>query len=220
MKYFKVVFIAILTLTCFQSIKSQTVEKYGIKTSITLSNFNITDKRAVNLTGQPVYLDYTEGGSINPSIGIFAQLFLTDFVNAEMELSYLQKGAWESREITVYYADNTTGKMLSANENGFQYLQFAFNVQPKLKFGETMTYITVGPTINYLVRITNFVVEKNKIDDVQIGYNVGIGMSLSDLINSPLFLELKYAGDFSEFYSSGNGNYWNQVFLFSLGIDL
>jgi len=204
-------------------LQSQVISDYGVKVAMTVSDFDIVNKHPVNVGGQSLYLDYTTGSSLNPSIGLFARLPIIENVILETELLYLQKGARKTYVYKVTTIENPegTGETINyTNQIGLHYLQFSANLLPKIKFENIDVYGIVGPTLGYLTQVTNFFIEESKKKDFAFGYSVGIGVNLREIISNSFLLEVKYCKDFSEFYSSGNGDYWNRVFILSLGTTL
>jgi len=194
-------------------LEGQIIDSYGLKASLVSSRFSITD-RVENI-------DYIEGASFHPSIGIFARSRLTESFNVETEISYLQKGASKVLQYAVTTPDNPDGNGKTETMTStidLNYLQFGVNVQPKIQLGKMITFVSVGPSINYLLSVDNFLAQED-VKSVTFGYNIGLGAAFDEIIHAPIFFEVKYCGDFSPFYS-GSGKYWNDVFLINIGVNI
>jgi len=135
-------------------LEGQIIDSYGLKASLVSSRFSITD-RVENI-------DYIEGASFHPSIGIFARSRLTESFNVETEISYLQKGASKVLQYAVTTPDNPDGNGKTETMTStidLNYLQFGVNVQPKIQLGKMITFVSVGPSINYLLSVDNFLAQ-------------------------------------------------------------
>jgi hypothetical protein len=209
-------------LWCFSSffLEAQMINTYGLKISVVRSSFNITDKTPVIVGSHTYYIDYVDGPSIHPSIGVFVQNTTIQNLSIEAELLYIQKGASKTYELLVATAEDPDGftkKETVTNKIDLDYLQFGINLQPKLQFGGFDIYASIGPSINYLLSPGPLVSEDSK--NIVLGYNLGIGITLENIVNAPIFVEAKYNGDLSSFYSS-RGKYWNRIILMNLGVNL
>jgi hypothetical protein len=212
MKSLYITFIALI-LSPHTFLVAQIIDSYGLKASFVYSQFSITD-RIENI-------EYIEGLSFHPSMGVFVRTFNTESFDLETELLFLQKGASKVYQYTVATADNLdgSGKVETiTSEIDINYLQLGINVQPNMQLGEMNVYATIGPSINYLLSVKNFIADED-VKKITFGYNAGLGARFDKIIHMPLFLELKYCGDLASFYSR-SGKYWNNVFLINLGVNL
>lgn len=199
--------------------EAQIISRYGFKISFTNSNIIVKDKKPFGNYG---YMDYNEGNSVNPAVGIFSDFKIIDNLEIETELSYVQKGSRKTTEVHYTTADDPDGNNMKSSdltsEIGLHYLVLGINLHPTIHFGDITTYGIIGSSMNYLIQVTSFL--RDDIKDFSVGYSVGIGTDVSNIINLPLFIELKYCGDFSQFYSSVYGNYWNRVMFITVGTNL
>lgn len=79
-------------------------------------------------------------------------------------------------------------------------------------------FAQMGPTANLFLSASRLV--PIGLSRAQLGYVLGIGADLTRLLNSSLFGEIRYAGDFRSFYDHPNAKLWNRVWMFSLGTTL
>jgi len=214
----------VLTFSLFYLIQptrlhAQGVVDFGTKVSVSQSSFTIKDKTPVNSNGNLFYLDYVDGTSLHPSIGIFAKDSFVPNLTVEAELLYLQKGASKTYHSMVTTAENPDVLTEETNtvEISLNYLQFGLNLQPTIQLGQLDLYATIGPSIDYLVSVTNL--PREGVKNVTLGYDLGIGTSLNRALHVPVFVEVKYSGDFSSVYSAA-GKYWNSVILLNVGVSL
>ena len=204
----------ILIFFCQQSFAQNGVD-YGFKVNITGSNINYTDKSpfAENL-------NYVEGSSFNPSIGLFAIFLKTKYLNFEAEVTYLRKATSETGEAIRLEPGDIDGtnpiKVHYTYEIGSQYIQMGINAQPKYQIGDINAYVIIGPTLDYLIK-TTVPYSKDELKRLQIGYNIGFGTNLIKAINKAITLELKYQGEFTPFFES-DFKLWNRVVMFSIGV--
>lgn len=209
----KVILFVILFLNNFSF--AQTIN-YGFKLGVTNSNIIVTDEKPV---GPGTYLDYVNGNSINPSIGIFVNYEIINNLKLETELNYVQKGARETKEISYITPPDTTEKNSKfTTESGLQYLEFGVNIKPYINISNTNVYGIIGSSVNYLVQSTAFM--QKDLKDVIFSYRLGAGIDLKNLITIPIFVEIKYEKDISEFYSYKYGKFRNKLLIFNIGINL
>jgi opacity protein-like surface antigen len=197
---------------------AQTIDKFGVKLSVTSSNIYVRDQKPLFGNSYP---EYTIGNSINPSIGLFADLDLMDNVIFEAELTYLRKGSRESLRYDVTTQENPDGDGSTATyvrEMGLQYVELGLNLKPLIRIGDFRAYGIVGSSVNYLTDVTGFL--KQDFKDIVMGYRIGAGVEIGKLANTPVFVEIKYSGDFSKFYSSQYGTLWNRAIIASIGIGI
>jgi len=206
-----VVLILIVFVFSSSSINAQIIQDYGIKISLTGSNISVTDKKGISAN-----FAYSDKMLVSPSIGLFVILFKNEYVNVETELMYLRKGARSSSDIIGYTVDDPTIPVTIHvnNEIASQYLQFGVNAQ----FGGKLIYGIVGPTVNYLTS-TDLAYTDNQLTRLVIGYNVGAGVNLIDVVEKNIFVEIKYIGDFTNFYYSA-AKWWNKSWMLSFGTHL
>ena len=198
-------------------IEAQVVFDYGVKISLTSSNIKLTDKKSNGLFNSD---DFYNGVSINPSVGLFFNYRITENLILESELSYIQKGSRKTMEVFYTTIDNPDGdgrKTDYTYEIGVHYLELGLNIKPTIQIGGISSYAIIGSSLNYTLQATN--VMKDKITEFIISYKLGLGANIQTIINIPMFIEIKYIGDVSEFYSYDYGKFWNRVFVFSAGIN-
>ena len=216
----KKIIIFVLFYILFNSpiIEAQVAYDYGVKISLTSSNLKLTDKKSNGLFNTD---DFYNGVSINPSVGLFFNYRLTENIILESELSYIQKGSRKTMEVLYTTIDNPDGygnKTDYTYEIGVHYLELGLNIKPTIRIGEISSYAIIGTSLNYTIQATNMM--KDKIKEFIISYKLGLGANIQTIIDIPMFIEIKYIGDVSEFYSYDYGKFWNRAFIFSAGINL
>lgn len=200
-----------------QVMYAQVMYNYGVKISLTNSNIKLTDKKSDRFynTG-----DYYNGNSINPSISLFLNYKLFENIFLESELSYIQKGSRKTLEVlytTIGNPDGTGQKSYYTYEVGVHYLELGLNIKPTIQIDRTSFYAIIGPSLNYTLQATNLI--KDKITAFLVSYKLGLGANIQQILNIPMFVEIKYSGDVSAFYSYDYGKLWNRVLMFSVGIN-
>ena len=197
----KNIILSLIILLGSTTLQAQYLQKYGFKIGISISNIELTDVKPAYVDGQPRNLDFIEGYVVNPSLSIFADLLSFDYLDLQLDLTYLRKGASESYDVHVTTDDNPNGPgtlKTFTSECSLQYLDFAIIAQPKYCIGDFCIYAQLGTTANYLLTISNLA-PLSDVNRFQLGYIVGLGIDLSRLLNSQLFIEIRYSGDFNYF---------------------
>ena len=77
-------------------------------------------------------------------------------------------------------------------------------------------YGYVGPTANYLLDVSNWA-WLDQFNRFQLGYTFGLGTEFLICSMGPVFLELRYAGDFSPVYDHPDAKFWNRSWTVCLG---
>lgn len=206
-----------LAVVVTNSLQAQLIKSIGIKVGATISDIRLTDVTPVNIGGQLIFL------VVNPSVGVFAELMNSDHLSLQTEVMYLRLGGSETRELTVTSINDPAGTASKASittEIGLHYLQLRFTAQPKYPLGEVVAYADVGPTFSYLLNATNLLSIGNQLSKTQVGYSIGVGFNLSQLLDNSLFIEVKYAGDFRYFYDHPNAKFWNRSWAICIGATL
>ena len=210
------ILVIIIVLTNF--LNAQDLFDYGIKVGISSSSIKATDTKPSKYFNPD---DYYEGNSVNPFIGLFLNYKLNDNLTLESELSYIHKGSRKTIEVAYTTIDNPDGEELKTDyTNGIdlRYLELGINVKPTIRLGNIPTYLIMGASANYTLNA--IYIAQDKIDRFLFSYKLGFGCNVNDVFNLPLFIELKYIGDFSKFYSYDYGNLWNKAFLINIGFDI
>ena len=216
--------ILLLSIAIFASttVRAQFVKDVGIKVGATISNIRLTDVTPVNVAGQLRYLDFVQGNVVNPSVSLFANLLNIEHFSLQTDLTYLRKGASKTYEVYVTTEDNPDGPgtlMSYTSEFSLQYLEFAMMAQPRQSLGEIELYAEVGPTASYLLTAANFA-PISDLSRFQVGYTIGVGADLGRVLNSNLFIEIRYLGDFRYFYDHPHAKMWHRSWMFCFGTTL
>jgi hypothetical protein len=200
---------------------AQLVSGVGLKAGVAISNIRLTDVSPVDMGGGHLYtLDYMQENVVSPAVSLFANFLHEKHLGLQAELTYLRKGASHTMEVSVtttQYPDGTGEVLKVTSEYNLHYLGFAFTAQPKLPLGDEVTlYAHLGPTANYLLDVSNWA-WLEYFNRFQLGYTLGLGTEVAHLFTGNIFLELRYAGDFSPVYDHPDAKFWNQSWIVSLG---
>jgi len=190
---------------------AQLVDDFGLKVSLTASNFYATDiKPKMSISD----LSYHEGTLYSPSISVFAKK-TQENSNYEFVIAYIQKGANKRYSTDSHTINGNLITTYITDETLSRYLQLETNIQPKYKIDNISIYGILGPTLNYLIS-TNLAHTDNELHQVSIGYGLGIGVELKKVKDKSIFAEVKYDGDFKSFRQT-SFKWWNRVLRFSIG---
>jgi len=208
-----------LLLTFDSTVDAQLVHKYGIKGGASISNIRIPN-RASLFRSTPFI---PNENVTNPFAGIFLQSDLLESVPIQMEVFYARMGASltltipvtteQSPETPEYYVDYIT-------EIGLHYIVAGLTANPGISFGSTTVYARIGPTINYLVTMTNLAEFKNTTNRCLLGYQIGLGVQFDSVMEHSLLIELTHARNFDYFYKSYLGDYYNVSWFLTAGISI
>lgn len=218
-KIFCVLVIGFVVLFQYKNIYPQLIKSYGVKIGITTSNIDVKNIKPIKIGLRNITPDYSnlKGHLVSPAITIWGKILNDDLLSLELEASYMQKGSSNTREefiTTSEQPDGTGEKEKITTSLIFKYLQFNINPQVGYRFGEIKTYGLLGPSVNILLGNENFLMREKDRKNILLGYNLGIGISFHKI-----FLEAKYNGDFSSFYSVGP-EFWNKVYMFNFGVEI
>ena len=201
---------------------AQFIKAVGLKAGVAISNIRLTDVTPINISGHLYYPAYDTGNVVSPSITLFAKFLDSEHLGLQADLTYLRKGAGQTTEMHETTINDPVGGGTVHEytwEENFQYLELAVALQPRLPLGDLALYAHLGPTASYLLSVNNFV-SIDRMDRFEIGYTLGLGAELGHLLDSHLFVEARYAGDFSSFFEGDNAKLWNRSWIFVIGTTL
>lgn len=202
--------------------QAQIFSRCGIKVGLNMSDITITDRHPADIGGVSQDVDYVQGATFNPAISLFVDPVRSERLDLEVELSWVRSGARRTTEI-VYYnpPDFTTSTATNVtNELGLYYLRLGFNAEPKYSLGGVTVYATVGPTVNYLLSVTDLVATDDQLNRLLIGYTLGLGAVMPGVFNRDFFVEIKYGSDSKYFYKGYYAHFWNRTWLLNVGAEL
>jgi hypothetical protein len=226
-KWFSLVLGALLASTIAHG---QFVKSVGLKAGVAISSFRVTDLTSLDYTALSYYSEAYVEKLVSPSVSLFATFLDEEHVALQADLTYLRKGAGRTYEFPTSGPTGPYGPPLVlgadtwghtyTEEASLQYLEFALALQPKVFLGgNARLYAHIGPTATYLLTATNFAALET-LTRVRFGYTLGLGAEPGRLFGSPLFIEARYAGDFSPVFESKDGKVWNSSWILSLGTTL
>jgi len=213
----KIIILSLLIFFGSNLLYSQIIKDYGIKIGLTSSNIYVRNLKPIVDGNSTYYVNYPSGQLISPTISLWAKLIENKIIDLEIETSYILKGMSEAQ--TVHMPTNPDGPFIEEKYDfslTLKYIQINLNSQIKYDVEKIKLYGIVGPAVSYLLVNENFLMNKNKRKKIILGYNLGLGIDFSNLIDKNVFIEIKYNGDFTSFYSE-NADVWNKVLVFSIG---
>jgi len=215
-----VTFILVLLLASTTT-QAQFLKSVGIKGGVAVSNVRVTDVHPLAGGGaNPYVIEYMDENVVSPTVSLFADFLPGEYFGLQAELTYLRKGTSHTMSIpitTAQYPDGTGEVVEVTTEFSLHYLGFALAAQPRLPLGEAVTlYGYGGPTASYLLAVSNLY-WLERFDRFQLGYTLGLGAEVAHLSTGNIFLELRYAGDFTPFYDDTTAKFWNRSWMVSLG---
>ncbi len=220
-KSFALIMLSIILSTALAP--AQFLSSVGLKGGIAVSNIRLTDVNPVNVGGQFYTLDYMQENVVSPAISLYANFLHEEHFTLQAELTYLRKGASRTTEVpitTAQYPDGTGQMVKITTDYSLHYLGFALAAQPRLPLGEEVAlYGYVGPTANYLLDVSNWS-WLDQFNRFQLGYTLGLGAEVAHVFTGNIFIELRYAGDFSPVYDHPDAKFWNRSWTVSLGTSL
>jgi hypothetical protein len=99
-----------------------------------------------------------------------------------------------------------------------RYLEFGLNIKPTIQLGNISAYAIIGSSANYTLNAMALM--QDSLNDLMFSYKIGVGSNLKEILKMPLFVEIKYIGDYSKFYSYDYAKLWNRVIVFSIGMNM
>jgi len=213
----KIIILSLLIFFGSNLLYSQIIKDYGVKIGLTSSNIYVRNLKPIVDGNSTYYVNYPSGQLISPTISLWAKLIENKIIDLEIETSYILKGMSEAQ--TVHMSTNPDGPFIEEKYDfslTLKYIQINLNSQIKYDVEKIKLYGIVGPAVSYLLVNENFLMDKNKRKKIILGYNLGLGIDFSNLIDKNVFIEIKYNGDFTSFYSE-NADVWNKVLVFSIG---
>lgn len=86
---------------------------------------------------------------IGMQLGLGVDIYLTDALNFEPGLRYMQKGVGFS-DVTTDFDDDFGGKMEIEMEESFHYVEIPLNLNYQIELGDWKWQLTGGPTVGYM----------------------------------------------------------------------
>ncbi|HUL43385.1 MAG TPA: outer membrane beta-barrel protein [Bacteroidota bacterium] len=198
--------------------ESQIIRDFGIKAGVSISDIQVTYPGIIPVGYQTLSPEYQDNVA-NPSVSCFADVFTSDYFDAQVELSYMRKGATRTSTSVLTTPDDPAGfgqTVSITNEIGLHYLGLALIAQPSQPLGDARLYTIVGPTFSYLLSSSGFAELPGQLNNFEVGYTAGIGFDPSKMVKANVFIEIRYEGELREFYDSG-AKFRNRSWLFCVG---
>lgn len=186
---------------------------FGIKIGLSISSISKTNIKQLTYGNPRFYINYPDEHLVSPMISFWARAIKGSIFNLEIEGSYILKGSSAPGIETVNPGNDPDLITEVIKSVTFKYLQVNINSQIKQNIGNVIIYEIIGPGIGYLLNAENFILLTNFEKDFIFGYNLGLGIEL----DKSTFFEIKYNGDFTNFYKNDYDEYWNEVWLVSIG---
>ncbi len=211
--------LTITILFAFSSAQAQFLKSVGIKAGVAVSNIRLTDVKPIGIGFYSYSTEYFNGSVVSPSVSLFGDFFNEDSFSIQAELTYLRKGASHAMALpvtTAQYPDGTGEVVNVTSEFSLHYLELALAAKPKLSLGDVALYGYVGPTAGYLLAVSNYS-WLERYNRFQLGYTIGLGVDAGRVFNGNMFIELRYAGDFSPFLDQSDAKLWNGTWSACVG---
>ncbi len=196
---------------------SQTVDSYGLKIGVANAEQKFNSSNWNNVSKSVWGLD----------VGIFAGKWDTNFISAQIEFHYIQKGKkFPVIGGAVPDPNSETGYREIVSEivkETFHYFTIPILAKVNFKFDKVKPYMEFGPSINYLIKITDdakypyvtSIYSYNRFD-YGIMLNVGTEISIFNLPN--MLIEIDYNPSFQNLNIKDNPSVKNSTVSFLLGI--
>ena len=194
----------------------QDKRNFGIKIGLTSSSVSKKNVKPLTIGNPRFYINYPDNQLVSPTISFWVEVINESIFNLEIETSYLLKGSSAAGIETVTPGNDPDLITEVSKSVTFKYLQVNINGQIKQNIGDIPIYGIIGPAIGYLLDAENFVLLSNFKKDFIFGYNLGLGIDF----NKSTFLEIKYNGDFTNFYKNDYDEYRNKVWAINIGTTL
>jgi len=209
----KFIFIFLLFALNIQGF-SQTIDTYGIKLGLALSNH----KWEYN-TSPSFNLNWDNNYGITARV--FADISFLSFLNMEGEIGYVPKGVKYKIPITTITQPDGTGEYVNVN-NKLNYLSISLLAKYKYHLGLFTPYIILGPEFNYLLSKTidkGFAIVYDQFRKNLWGFTVGVGSEIK-LLPINLLIEYRYSRDLTNSYELSTIDIKNYSHTFLIGVCL
>jgi len=133
-------------------------------------------------------------------------------------LFYLQKGGKDKHEMSTAEHPQGSGKY-ETYDMQLDYLQFQTALRPYYSNKNYQLYAILGGSINYFLSAKNAVSSNEDYKKFVFSYTMGIGCSIDNIVNYPVFIEIQYISDVTSF-SDMDKKCRNRAWLFLLGVCL
>ncbi len=153
-----------------QENEAQILRNVGIKTGISISKQNWTDKSS------EVTLDKDYRTGLNFALNL--EWFNNEYITLITDIGYVQKGFKE--DIMMTSIDNPESGPLKTFKTRFDYLYFSPQLKIRKEFNNIIPYIFFGPGIDYQLSYKSdfdmSAIEKD-FEEIIFGLNYGLGIT-------------------------------------------
>jgi hypothetical protein len=166
-------------------------------------------------------IDFMNDWDNHFNAGVFLQFFDYKYFNLNADITYNQKGGLTKNGIqSTGSSDNgeiVLGPMLEIWDK-LDYISFAPRAKFKYPFGKIEPFFTIGPSFDFLINKTSFMVDVDifKKYEVSALYGIGVGYNIDGHFNC--FFEFLHQPGISFIYSNSNVDVKNDVLKFNVGL--
>jgi|WetSurMetagenome_2_1015567.scaffolds.fasta_scaffold146028_2 hypothetical protein len=211
----KSIAVLLVSLCFFSTAAAQIVESYGL-------TFGMSGSRLMKTTTIPNsfgYLDSAPERSFNTSLGAFVRFNLIDPLVISTELSYVRKGGQRTMTILVTSAESPDGYATEYTfDIGLHYLELSLNLEPEFSIGNARMFGIAGLSMGTLIQSTGL--PKRDIKSNAMGYAIGLGIHVGEVLRAPLSVSVKYGRDFAPAYTTVHGEFTNEIYHLGIAVSL
>lgn len=193
---------------------SQTIDAYGIKLGIGLSN------HSWKYNASPGF-NLNWGNNYGITARVFVDISFLSFLNVEGEIGYVPKGTKDKIPITTASQPDGTGEYININ-NRLNYLSISLLAKYKYHLELFTPYIILGPEYNYLLSKQidqGFEIVYDKFRKNLWGFTVGVGSEIK-LMPFNLLIEYRYSRDLTNNYELSTIDIKSYSHTFLIGVCL
>ncbi len=206
-----------LLVLFFNPTFGQIVDSYGLKVGITNAEQNYSNSYTDNISKSILGLD----------IGVFAEKWKTNFISAQVDFHYTQKGrSFTLPGGTVVDLISELGyRDVGPSEVKVKFHYFTIPILAKLNFnyGKVKPYLEFGPCFNYLIKITEdynypYATSINSFSRFDYGVMLNVGTELKLIYIPKMLIEISYNPSFKNINMRNTPSVKNSALSFLLGV--
>jgi hypothetical protein len=198
--------------------QAEPISGFGAEGGLSLTYQNWDYKSNVDFGA----IDFMNNWDNHFNAGVFLQFFDYKYFNLDADITYNQKGGLEKNAFEETSIDNNyniisvTGTLDMWDR--LDYVSFAPRAKFKYPMGKFDPFFSIGPSFDFLINKTSFMVDADifKKYEVSALYGIGVGYNIDQHFNC--FFEFLHQPGISFIYSASTVEVKNDVLKFNVGL--
>jgi hypothetical protein len=217
----KKIIIFFIIISSFNSIYTQTFNKFGIKSGLIFNGIS-TQNDGASIVEESAIFNY-----LSYDFGLFGEFFNSKKFCISTELHFTAKG--EKNAAYVIITKNTTqGQIYDFEYLSDRFYYISLHTLPKYRFFHSSRnenlYVMAGPKFDFLISNSNSDNYENSLkiknSNLEVGALIGFGIEVWDIVSFEFRFEHTFTPVYKLSYNNGNITRHHNALVFLTGLNL